>query len=125
MMLDTLFGNRTAEQVLTYIAVNGSAYAQQMADALTIPVSVVQKQVRRLEAGGVLVSWLVGRTRVFSINPRFSMAKELTAFLKRAFELLPDEAQVPFESYRARPRMTGKPLRLARQSSSKSDSNSA
>ncbi|MDB4964348.1 MAG: hypothetical protein JWN44_37 [Myxococcales bacterium] len=117
MMLDALFGNRTAAQVLMYLAVNESAYAQQMADALTIALSVVQKQVRRLETGGLLVSRLVGRTRVFSINPRFAMANELIGFLKQAFSLLPDEAQLPFESYRARPRMTAKPLRLDRQPS--------
>src|SRR5437868_4872791 len=104
MMLDALFGNRTTEQVSMYLAVNESAYAQQMADALSIPLSVVQKQLRRLEVGGLLASRLVGRTRVFSINPRFAMANELISFLKRAFSLLPDEAQIPFESYRARPR---------------------
>jgi hypothetical protein len=114
-MLDTLFGNRTAEQVLLYLAVNVSAYAQQMSDALTIPLSVVQKQLRRLETGGVLVSRLVGRTRLFSINPRFALAHELTSLLKRAFSLLSDEQQLPFESYRTRPRVTGKPLRLERR----------
>ena len=52
MNLDALFGNRTAEQVLMYLAVNETAYAQQMADALDISLSVVQKQLRRLETGG-------------------------------------------------------------------------
>jgi DNA-binding transcriptional ArsR family regulator len=111
MMLEALFGNRTAERVLMYLAVNESAYAQQMADALDIPLSVVQKQLRRLELGGLLASRLVGRTRLFSVSPRFALADELRALLKRAFSLLPDDEQLPYESYRARPRLTGKPLR--------------
>ena len=115
MSLAALFGNRTAEQVLMYLAVNETAYAQQMADALDIRLSVVQKQLRRLETGGLLVSRLVGRTRVFLINPRFALVNELTSLLKRAFSLLPDNQQLPYESYRARPRMTGKPVRLTRR----------
>jgi hypothetical protein len=110
-VLDALFGNRTASSVLTYLALNESAYAQQMTDALRIPLSVVQKQLRRLELAGVLASRLVGRTRLFSINPRFALAGELTTLLRRAFSLLPDEDKLPYESYRARPRLTGKPLR--------------
>jgi DNA-binding transcriptional ArsR family regulator len=121
MMLEALFGNRTAEQVLMYLAVNESAYAQQMADALSIPLSVVQKQLRRLELGGLLVSRLIGRTRLFSINARLSVANELKALLKRAFAMLPDSAQLPYESYRTRPRLTGKPLQLKK--SSPADSN--
>lgn len=110
MMLEALFGNQTAERVLMYLAVNESAYAQQMADALKIALSVVQKQLRRLELGGLLVSRLVGRTRLFSINERLPVAGELKTLLKRAFALLPDAEQLPYESYRARPRLTGKPL---------------
>jgi DNA-binding transcriptional ArsR family regulator len=110
MMLNALFGNPTAERVLVYLAVNDTAYAKQMADALSIPLSVVQKQLRRLELGGLLVSRLVGRTRLFSINPRLPIVNELKTLLKRAFSLLPDDEQLPFESYRTRPRLTGKPI---------------
>jgi hypothetical protein len=113
MFLEGLFGNATAEKVLLYIGVNESAYAKQMADALETPLSVVQKQLRRLELSGVLVSRLIGRTRVFSINPRFAVAVEVRALLKRAFSLLPPSERLPFESARTRPRMTGKPLQLS------------
>lgn len=113
-MLEGLFGNVTAEKVLLYLAVNDDAYAQRIADALTIPLSVVQKQLRRLEQSGVLVSRLVGRTRVFLFNPRFAVEAELRTLLRRAFVLLPAEERAPYESTRTRPRMSGKPLRIGR-----------
>lgn len=115
MLLDVLFGNATAEKVLLFIAVNEDAYAQRMSEALGVPLSVIQKQLRRLENGGVLVSRLVGRTRLFSLNPRYPLRNELQALLKRAFSLLPSEQQALYESVRTRPRLTGKPLRSSHQ----------
>jgi DNA-binding transcriptional ArsR family regulator len=113
--MQALFGNRTAERVLTFLAVNDVAYAKQIADALAIPLSVVQKQLRRLELGGVLASRLVGRTRLYAMNPRFAVTRELTLLLKRAFALLPDKEQLPYESQRSRPRLAGKPVRLPKR----------
>src|SRR4051812_3032805 len=111
-MLEGLLGNATAEKALLYLAVNDAGYARQMAEALTIPLSVVQKQLQRLERTGVLVSRLVGRTRLFSFNPRFAVKDETLALLRRAFSLLPPRERAPYESTRTRPRSTGKPLRL-------------
>jgi hypothetical protein len=109
MFLEELFGNPTAEKVLLYVWANESAYARQIATALEVRLSVIQKQLLRLELGGVLVSRSVGRTRLFSINPRFAVAAELRALLKKAFSLLPASERRPYESARTRPRLTGKP----------------
>lgn len=115
MFLEGLFGNATAEKVLLFIAVNEAAYGKQMAEALEIPLSVVQKQLRRLEISGVLVNRSIGRTRLFSINPRFAVANETRALLKRAFSLLPADERMRYESSRARPRLIGKPRQLSRK----------
>jgi len=88
-MLEALFGNVTAERVLFYVSINASAYAQEIADALGVRVSVVQKQLRRLEAGGVLASRSVGRTRVYELNPRFAFADDVRALMRKAFAFLP------------------------------------
>jgi hypothetical protein len=108
-MLASLFGNSTAEKVLLFLEANETAYAQQIADALSIRLSVVQKQVRRLEQGGVLISRAVGRTRVFGFNPRFGFTDELRALLRRALSTLPDAERLPY-LVRQRPRLTGKPI---------------
>ena len=111
-LLETVFGNRTAACVLAYIEQYGEAYASQTARAFGMPVSQVQKQLRRLEAGGLLVNKMQGRTRVYSWNPRAASVKglrmavstEVAAFLESGDPLVEIFLQ------RRRPRRKGKPL---------------
>ena len=106
-MLAALFGNSTAEQVLLYLAINGTAYAQELVGALGLHLSVIQKQLLRLEAGGVLVSFPVGRTRVFEFDPRFAFAGDVRALLRRAFDYLPPRERARYLA-RRRPRSAAK-----------------
>jgi hypothetical protein len=64
----------------------------------------------KFEAGGVLVSQLKSKTRMFYWNPRFPLKHELSLFLKRAIELLPEAEREKYFTTRRRPRRTGKPL---------------
>lgn len=75
-----------------------------------VPLFSVQKQLLRFEAGGILVSQLKGKTRMFYWNPRFPLKSELRSFLKRAIELLPETEKEKYFTGRRRPRRTGKPL---------------
>ena len=88
-MLATLFGNNTAERVLLFLANYGQGYARQIASTHGSPVSVVLKQLARLEEGGILVSRLLGRTRIYELNPRWFFHKELKALLEKALGALP------------------------------------
>ena len=109
-MLEPIFGNGTAEKVLLYVVAHRQAYARELAQAFALPVSVVQKQVARLERGNVLASRLVGRTRVFELNPSYAFARELRALLERALDFVPPDERGPYRPKRVRPRATGKPL---------------
>lgn len=109
-MLEAIFGNRTAEKVLLYLLAHGQAYAREIATAFSLPVSLIQKQLIRLELGNVLVSRTVGRTRVFELNPLYPFASELRALLVRAMAFVPARARTPYIPKRARPRATGKAL---------------
>jgi hypothetical protein len=71
---------------------------------------MVQRQLERLEAAGVLVSRLQGRTRLFSWNPRFAFESELRALLRKALNLLPASERARYFAPRRRPRRKGKPL---------------
>ena len=108
-MLEALFGNLNVERVLFYLLRNGQAYPRAMAQALGSTLSPIQKQLARLEAGGVVVSRLLGRTRVYQINPRYPFRKELEAFLEKAFQALPEGQAQKLYSARNRPRRQGKP----------------
>jgi len=108
-MLEPIFGNGTAEKVLLYLLVHREAYARQLAIAFEAPVSVIQKQLIRLERGGVLTSTTKGQTRLFQLNPVYPFARELEALLRRALAFIPVADRNPYEPRRTRPRATGKP----------------
>jgi len=108
--LEAIFGNRTAAWTLLFLQSYGEAYAKRVADTFEIRVNLVQSQLRRLEDSGLLVSRAVGRTRVFSWNPRSLTVKNLRAFLEAELELLPNDVTQKYFRQRQRPRRSGKPL---------------
>ena len=60
-MLEGLVGNATAEKVLLFLEQYEEGYALEIAKQFDgLPVSMVQRQLQRLEAGGILVSQLRG-----------------------------------------------------------------
>jgi len=111
-MLESLFGNESVERVLFYLVQNKTCYALQLKKQLQFALSSIQQALLRLESGGILVSTLVGKTRVFQFNPRYPFLKELSSFLQTAYESLPEEIKKKYYEtrIRKRPRRTGKPL---------------
>jgi DNA-binding transcriptional ArsR family regulator len=82
-MVGRLFGNRTAELVLLFLARHGEAYATQIAQDLEIPVNMVQKQLERFERGGVITSSLRGRRRIYGWNRSYPALRPLKQLLAR------------------------------------------
>lgn len=109
-VLEGIFGNRSAVQVLLFLEAYGSGHALRIADTYSVPVSSIQRQLRRLEVSGVLVSHTVGRTRLFEFNTRNPTVRNLRAFLAAELELLPEADVKAFYRQRQRPRRTGKQL---------------
>lgn len=109
-MLESLFGNRTAEKILLFIERYENGYAKDIADTFGVPLFSAQQQLKRLEAGGILASKLYGRVRLYQFNPRYPFLKELRALLNRAFEYLTREEISKYYMKRTRPRRQGKPL---------------
>ena len=108
-MLEVLFGNATIEKVLYFLSVYGDGYAKQMADLFDIPVNGIQQQLKRLEDGGVLVSQLKGKTRLYQFNPRYPFLRELELLLDKAIKILPESEISKHYRKRTRPRRKGKP----------------
>ncbi len=110
-MLEGLFGNATAEKVLLYLERYSEGYALGIAKTFDdTPVNLVQRQLLRLEAGGVLASRLQGRTRVFTWSPRFAFRAELSALLRKALDALPEAERRRYFEARTRPRRSRKPV---------------
>jgi hypothetical protein len=109
-VLEAILGSRSAVQVLLFLEAYGSGHASRIAATYGVAVNGVQRQLRRLEANGVLVSRTVGKTRVFEFNTRIPTVRNLRDFLSAELDLLPDEVVTAYYRQRQRPRRTGKEL---------------
>ena len=108
--MEELFGNPTAEKVLLYLAANPDSYARELADQLSLPLFGVQRQLARLEGGGVLVRRPRGRMKFYSLNPKAPYTPDLVRLLTTMLNYLPPKEKQRYEPRRNRPRRAGKPL---------------
>ena len=109
-MLAKLLGGETAEKVLLYMTAYEEGYARQISRVFGIAFDSVNKQLKKMEDAGILVSIMKGRTKVFSWNPRYPFLAELKAFLKKAHDYLPEEEKEKYYRQRTRPRKSDKKL---------------
>ncbi|MBU6446379.1 MAG: ArsR family transcriptional regulator [Verrucomicrobia bacterium] len=95
-----------------YLSLHEKAYATGLSRTFDSSLDPIQKTLRKLEEGGLLVSFLEGKTRVFRWNPRYPFLAEIQALAKKAYRFLPLNIQEKhYQSVqRKRPRKTGKPL---------------
>jgi predicted transcriptional regulator len=109
-MLEAVLGSTSAERVLLFLVAREEGYATEIARTFDTVLSPIQKQLDRMERDGLLVNKVVGRTRVYSINPRFAFKQELEAMVAKAIELSPVKLQETLVLNRRRPRKKSKPL---------------
>ena len=103
------FGSATRTRVLLTLSLLGESYPRELARVLDAPLSGVQKALQSLELDGIVAGRLVGRTRVFQLDPRYFARDPLKLFLRRLTE--PElKLQQCVAALRRRPRRTGKPL---------------
>ena len=105
--LITLFGSKSAYQVLMFIENYGQAYAGEIARAFGMSLSQVQNQLRKFEESGLLVSRMTGSTRIYYFD-RNPVADDLRKFLRSNLERLPENTLQKYYRSRRRPRRPGK-----------------
>lgn len=108
-MLEPLLGNGVVEKILLYLLTYENGYIRGIANAFTIPVNGVTQQLKRLENGGVIVSQLKGKIRLYTFNPRYPFLPELKPLLQKAMDALPAAEIEKYYRTRTRPRRKGKP----------------
>jgi len=109
-MLETLLGSVSCEQVLLYIFARNEGYPREIARFFEVDYRPIRNQLEKLEAGGILRSEMVGRTRVYSFNPRCPYLNELKALLEKVIIFCSEDIKQRLLVYRQRPRCAGKPL---------------
>ena len=93
-----------------YLYTHGEAYPTEIAKAFKFYLNTVQNQLLNMERDGLLYSRLKGKVRLFGINPRHALKKEIEMLLEKILNFIPQEEKKKFYRPRLRPRRTGKPL---------------
>lgn len=109
-MLEPLLGSTNAERALLFILVREEGYATEIARFFETDLYGIQRQLDKLESGGVLASRKAGRTRLYRFSRRYSFSRELRALLEKALSFYPESEQERLRVFRRRPRRRGKPL---------------
>lgn len=109
-MLTPLFGTENSERVLIFLLTRNEGYAREIAQIFGTNLYAIQRQLDKLEAGGVLVSRTAGRTRLYQFNPRYPFLSELKQLLEKAFSFYPEDVRAGLMMNRRRPRKRDKPL---------------
>ena len=109
-MLEPLLDSKIKEKILLTLLVRGEIYARDIASIFNASLSPTQNQLKKLEKGGVVVSRLKGRTRMYAFNPRYPFRKELEGLLVKVLRFVPAGEKEKYYTPRLRPRRAGKPL---------------
>jgi predicted ArsR family transcriptional regulator len=109
-MLEPLLGSANAERVLIFLIARDEGYASEIANFFDTDLFGIQKQLDKLENGGVLASRTAGRTRLYRFSPRYAFLKELQELLRKALSFYPSDERERLLVVRRRPRRRGKPL---------------
>ena len=103
------FGGQARTLVLLALSLLEESFPRELARLLEVPLNGVQQALRGLEVDGLVAARLVGRTRLYRLNPGYFAREELESYLKR---LAGAEANLVARTaqLRKRPRRAGKRL---------------
>ena len=114
-VLEALFGNKTAACVLLFLQCYGDGHAQRIAKTFGFGLNMTQRQLKRLEEQGVLLSRRLGNMRLFSFNERNPTVRNLCTLLEAELAALSEDDQQQFFRQRQRPMQTSKALVMQRR----------
>jgi DNA-binding transcriptional ArsR family regulator len=109
-MLDKILGSDTAMKIMLHLVHYGEIYPTAVAKDYQISLSGVQKQFQRFEEAGILVSKLVGKSRVYLFNKKSPVVKPFIDLIKVYYDGLSLQDKEQIFGARRRPRRPGKPV---------------
>ena len=109
-MLRPILGSESCERALLFILARDQGYATEIATFFGTSLYAIQKQLDKLEKGGVLVSHTAGRTRIYRYNPRYPFLNELRNLLEKALTFYPADLKEQLLMNRRRPSQRDKLL---------------
>lgn len=110
-VLESVLGSRAAARTMLFLQNYGEGHASRISKTFDTSVMGIQRQLKRLEENGVLVSRMIGSSRVFTFNDRNPTVRNLRLFLEKELENLSKEDTLQYFRERQRPRRSGKSLK--------------
>lgn len=98
MQLAELLGSKTAEKIFFYLHHYPEGHARGIAVNMGMGFSQVERQLKKYENIGLLISRKVGKSRVYQFNPRYifhSQVKDMVIKLYNALPLLEKKELFP------------------------------
>ncbi len=109
-MLDEIFGNRTVERIYLHLFHYGEIHARGLANDYHASVAPFVNQLNRLENAGVLISKVIGRSRLYQFNPKSPFMGPIKKIVEIVYETMPLSEKERLFRVRRRPRRKGKPV---------------
>ena len=75
-VLESVLGSRSATLLLLFLENYGEGHASRISKTFDVSVMGVKRQFNRFEENGVLISRMVGSSRIFSFNERNPTVKK-------------------------------------------------
>ena len=109
-MLESLLGSLNQERILIFLYCRQEGYAREIARFFDASLDPIQKALKKMELGGILVGRPKGKTRLYTFNPRYPFFNELKSLLEKALSFFPEDEKFRLTMARTRPRRVDKPL---------------
>lgn len=110
-MLEDIFGNKSTEKVLLHVYHYGESHASGIAKDFNVALNPILQQLNKLEKSGVLVSKVVGRSRLYSFNLKSPFTKPIKDLIFIVYDSIPMSEKEKLFATRRRPRRKGKPVK--------------
>lgn len=110
MILDGIFGNKSAGRVLLHIYHYGEVHASAIAKDNRVALTPIICQLNRFERVGLLSSKTAGRSRLYFFNPKSPLTRPVSDILEIAYRAIPVQKRQERFRARRRPRQKGKPI---------------
>lgn len=107
-MLDKLFGNETLAKIFLNLYHYGEVYSGLIEKNTGIGSRAVLNQLNKMEEAGIFVSRQVGKTRLYTFNPKNPAVSPLKEIIKITYSNMPLKMKEEFFKERMRPRAKGK-----------------
>jgi hypothetical protein len=96
-MLRTILGSKSREQVLIFLASHPTGYATEIARFSGMDLYSIQKQLKNLDMGGVIISEQAGRKRIYFFNPGYPLLEEIKNLVEKSLSYQAEDRPVQAE----------------------------